>query len=107
MSCWVAVSVASEYLGIPTAELMHRIETGMIPSRYELGMLMVDVKPGPNPVIDRRRHHRPMQRPMHESEIERVVEQIDDPDFVEHDRFIDWRSARAQTMRVRKAPLAA
>ena len=113
MSCWVAVSVAGEYLGVSSAELMRRIETGAVPSKYGLGMLMVDVKPGlsiPDRRIPDRNRHAPLRiptRPMHESEIERVVERIDDPDFVEHDRFIDWRNARAQTMRARKAPLAA
>ncbi len=110
MSCWVAVSVAGEYLGVSSAELMQRVETGTLSSRFELGMLMVDVKPEANP-FERRRHPRPAmtipQRPLHESEIERVVEQIDDPSGIEHDRFSDWRIARAQTSRVRRAPLAA
>lgn len=106
MSCWVAVNVASEFLNVPTSEVMQRVEAGALQSKFELGMLMVDVKPG-SPTIDHKRPPRLPQRPLHESEIERVVEQIDDPEYLEHDRFIDWRNARAQTMRVRRAPLAA
>ena len=112
MSCWVAVTVAGEYLSLSPGEVMKRIESGELESRVELGMLMVDVKPECGP-LERRRQPRPMKLPLpseraqREDEIERVIEQIDSPDHVEHDRFTDWRNARAKTARARKAPLAA
>ena len=46
MSCWVVAALAAEVLGISVPQVLERAKSGSIPSKTDLGFLMVDVAPG-------------------------------------------------------------
>jgi hypothetical protein len=45
MSCWVVPTIAAEFLGIPLAQVLERARKGTIPTKRELGFMVVDVAP--------------------------------------------------------------
>ena len=103
MSCWVVPSLAAEYWGISVDQVMQKLDCGELTAREEHGFTLIDVAPsGP-----RQNTPKPMTyptappRPMHESQLPKVMEQLDE---IERDTFGDFRVARAQTALSRKAP---
>ena len=88
MSCWVSLSVASQFWNVPVSDLLSQVSNNSLTSRMESGMLLIDL-------------HRPMNNKTaaHESQIPQIVAEVD------ADTFGDWRAARAATSRTRKAPV--
>ena len=88
MSCWVSLSVASQFWNISLSDLLQQVSENTVTSRVEAGVLLIDL-------------HRPMKAPSvaHESQLPEVAAEM------EKDTFGDWRTARANTARSRKAPV--
>ncbi len=106
MSCWVVPSLAAEYWGISVDQVMQRLSAGELQTREEHGFTMIDVAPGGPRQGPPRPHQYPAAppRPMHESQLPKIAEQIEEPESAERDTFGDFRIARAQTALSRKAP---
>lgn len=104
MSCWVVPSLAAEYLGMSIDQVMEKIAKGVLPSHNDHGFTVVDVAPnGPRSEPPRKVQfpHAP-PKPMHESQLPQAVERITGD--IERDVFGDFRKARIDTARLRKAP---
>ena len=86
MSCWVSLTVASQFWNVSLADLLQQVSDNTVTSRVEAGVLLIDL-------------HHPMKTAAHESQLPAVAAEL------EKDTFGDWRSARASTARSRKAPV--
>ena len=45
MSCWVVPAVAAELWGLNINQVLERVRDGHVPSKLEMGFLMVDIAP--------------------------------------------------------------
>src|SRR5512135_1359844 len=45
MSCWVVPAVAAELWGLNINQILERVRDGHVPSKLEMGFLMVDIAP--------------------------------------------------------------
>ncbi len=106
MSCWVVPSLAAEYWGVSVENIMQKLTDGDLPTRTEHGFTLIDVAPtSPRHEINRPPVYPPASpKPYHESQIPVAVEDI--TESFERDSFGDFRLARIQTARLRKAPHA-
>ncbi|MGA2496480.1 MAG: hypothetical protein ABSH20_01990 [Tepidisphaeraceae bacterium] len=110
MSCWVVPSVAAEMWGLTINQILERVRDGQVPSKLEMGFLMVDIASGSAAETPRvSRINRPPTYvtlgPQEERELSPVMVLAGDDE--ETDSFcIDWRQKRMAASLLRRRPAA-
>jgi hypothetical protein len=98
--------VAAELWSIPLADVLERIRTGKIPSKTDLGFVLVDAMPG-GPKVRKIREPGTPPRTFVEMEVddalEAAVPPCDDPEPAVVLESFDWRR-RAAVGRTRRGP---
>jgi hypothetical protein len=108
MSCWVVPAVAAELWGLNVNQILERVRDGHVPSKLEMGFLMVDI--APNTTSDATRAFRKMRPPTYVTLSPRedglpamALAKSDE----EADVFcIDWRQKRMEASLMRRRPAA-
>ena len=108
MSCWVVPSVAAEMWGLNINQILERVRDGQVPSKFEMGFLMVDIAPVSAATSTIRTSRPPTYvtlSPQEDCELApaMVLAGADE----ESDTFcIDWRQKRMAASLLRRRPAA-
>ncbi|HMO26909.1 MAG TPA: hypothetical protein PKB10_11630 [Tepidisphaeraceae bacterium] len=102
MSCWVVPTVAAGYWNVPLDEVMRRIEQSEVPTKNDLGFVLVDVAPHqPNLTFGKLAPEQrpPTFKPIADPTPMRIAPVDDDPTLNEVEIGLavangDWRRSR-------------
>ncbi len=111
MSCWVVPAVAAELWGLTINQILERVRDGHVPSRLEMGFLMVDIAPGVSAENTRpARNQRPptyVTLNPQSSDGATPALTMAESDCAETDSFcMDWRQKRMAASLMRRRPAA-
>jgi hypothetical protein len=96
MSCWVVPAVAAELWQMPVGQIIERARKGQIPTKTELGFMLVDVAP------DSPRIEYPIREPASRARTYTPAQAC--ADEAGQDEQLDWRPTRARMARLRRPP---
>jgi hypothetical protein len=101
MPCWVTPAVAAEIWGLSLRDVLEKVRAGQIPSRTELGFLVVDVAPwSPEPQARTLTRPDPIR-----SDASHAPALAADPSAREfNDPPLSWQSHRRTVSLTRRAP---
>ena len=110
MSCWVVPAVAAELLGLNMNQVLERVRDGSVPSKLEMGFLMVDIAPSSNTDTPRAiRKQEPSTyvtlNPYDDDELSPAM-MLAGANGESETFCIDWRQKRMQSSLMRRRPAA-
>jgi hypothetical protein len=106
MSCWVVPTIAAELWGVPLQNVLDSVKAGRVPCKTESGFTFVDVAPS-SPTFQPSRQRRAKPPTFNVVTREEVVALTgQDGDEFSAD-LGDWREARSNARKRRRAPIAA
>ena len=119
MSCWVATTVAVDYLGLTQEELQCGIAAGLYPVSQQFGFQAIDVlakSPKRDAVQTMNAQASLRLHTANDAKSDAIADApvktllpalphiLDGADDVDSDTFTEWRAARARTALTRRAP---
>ena len=96
MSCWVVPAVAAELWQMPIGQIVEKAKAGEIPTKTDLGFMLVDVAPNSPKIVH------PLRPPAAAPKTYVTVEVPSEA--VSAEEKLDWRPTRARMRNLRRPP---